>query len=155
MRGRKPKPTHLKILEGNPGKRPLNKNEPKPMPIAPKCPHWLSPEAKREWKRVAPELERLGLLTQIDRAALAAYCQAYARWREVEEVIRKQGLTLTTESGYVMPRPEVKIAEKAMQTIRAFCSEFGLTPSSRSRMTLPEVEDDAEDFFAARPKANP
>ncbi len=148
-RGPAPKPTVLKILQGNPGKRPLNKNEPKPKPVAPKCPSWLDKEAKREWKRVAPELERLGLLTVVDGAALAAYCQAYARWKQAEEIIKREGMTVTTETGYVMPHPAVKIAEKSMQLIRAFCAEFGLTPSSRGRMSLPEQkeEDEFEEFL--------
>lgn len=144
--GRRPKPTNLKILEGNPGKRALNKSEPKPKPIAPKCPTWLDKEAKKEWKRVAPELERLGLLTIVDGTALAAYCQAYSRWKQAEEILQAEGLIFATESGYLMPRPEVKIAEKSMQLIKSFCAEFGLTPSSRGRMSLPEV-DDGDDFF--------
>jgi len=69
--GPKLKPTAIKILEGNPGKRPLNLNEPKPLQIAPECPDWLLDEAKKEWKRLAPELERLGLLTILDMAAFA------------------------------------------------------------------------------------
>lgn len=148
-RGPAPKPTVLKILSGNPGKRPINQDEPKPKPIAPKCPSWLDKEAKREWKRVAPELERLGLLTIVDGAALAAYCQAYVRWKQAEEIIKREGMTVTTETGYIMPHPAVKIAEKAQQLIKAFCAEFGLTPSSRSRMSLPEKreEDEFEEFL--------
>lgn len=86
-RGRPPKPTAVKELEGNPGKRPLNKNEPKPKQIAPKCPSWLEPDAKKEWRRLSKELETMGLLTQVDMAAFAGYCQAYARWKEAEEFI--------------------------------------------------------------------
>jgi len=140
--GRKPKPKHLKVLEGNPGKRPLNTKEPKPRPVAPRCPRWLTAEAKREWRRVAPELERLGLLTQIDRLALAGYCQAYARWRQAEEVLEQKGLTFTTPNGYIQQRPEVAIAQRNLQAVRAFCGEFGLTPSSRGRISLPDQDDD-------------
>lgn len=67
-RGRPPKPTAVKELEGNPGKRPLNKNEPKPKQIAPKCPSWLEPDAKKEWRRLSKELETMGLLTQVSIA---------------------------------------------------------------------------------------
>lgn len=140
--GRPPKPTALKLLDGNPGKRPLNRHEPKPRPVAPTCPAWLSAEAKREWRRIARELERLGLLTQVDRAALAGYCQNYARALEAERVLSEEGLTFTTEKGYVMQRPEVAIAQKAWQLVRAFGAEFGLTPSSRGRLSLPEPETD-------------
>ena len=81
-RGRKPKPTALKILEGNPGKRPQNPFEPVPVKGDIKCPDWLLPEAKKEWKRLAPALEAMGVLTMADQTAFEGYCQAYARWKE-------------------------------------------------------------------------
>ena len=87
QRGRKPKPTAVKVLEGNPGKRSLNTAEPKPEKKAPRCPSWLEDEAKKEWKRMCKQLEQLGILTEIDMAAFAGYCQAYARWKEAEEFI--------------------------------------------------------------------
>jgi phage terminase small subunit len=89
MRGRKPKPTHLKLLEGNPGRRPLNIGEPRPQAKIPTCPAHLSPSAKAEWKRLAHMLHRLGVITELDRAALAAYCQAYGRWVEAERKLKE------------------------------------------------------------------
>ena len=77
IRGRKPKPTNLKVLEGNPGKRPLPTNEVKPQKKAPRCPQWLEEDAKREWKRMGKILEQMGLLTEMDMTAFAGYCQAY------------------------------------------------------------------------------
>ena len=74
--GRKPKPTAIKKLEGNPGKRQLNENEPKPVKKAPKCPMWLETEAKKEWRRTARQLEDLGILTEVDMAAFAGTPQA-------------------------------------------------------------------------------
>ena len=78
MRGRRPKPTRLKVLTGNPGKRRMNKHEPKPEPAVPECPNELGPVARREWDRLASELGKLKILTALDRAALAANCGAYA-----------------------------------------------------------------------------
>jgi P27 family predicted phage terminase small subunit len=101
---------------------------------------WLDREAKREWRRVAPELERLGMLTRVDMAALAGYCQSYARWKQAEKVLSELGTTFVTEKGYLMPRPEVAVARTSLQMVRAFCAEFGLTPSARGRMTVPEPE---------------
>ena len=139
--GRKPKPKRLQLLQGRPGKRPPA-NEPKPPPIAPECPDWLADEAKEEWRRVAPKLERLGLLTEIDRTALAAYCQEYARWVEAEAVLAEVGMVIETEKGYLYQRPELGIARKALQLIKSWCAEFGLTPSSRARMNLPEQSEE-------------
>ncbi len=87
----------------------------------------------------------MGLLTIIDRAALAGYCQSWARYVEAERTLRRLGLTFVTESGYVQQRPEVSIAQKYLQLVRAFCAEFGLTPSSRGRMHIPEREDGEEE----------
>ena len=73
MAGRKPKPTALKLVTGNPGKRPLNDHEPQPEAAIPEVPAHLSGEAKAEWDRIVIRLHPLGLLTDLDRAALAAY----------------------------------------------------------------------------------
>lgn len=108
QRGRKPKPTAVKVLEGNPGKRSLNTNEPKPVKKAPRCPAWLEDEAKKEWKRMAKQMEQLGILTEIDMAAFAGYCQAYARWKEAEEFITQHGTIVKTPSGYWQQVPQLR-----------------------------------------------
>ena len=141
QRGRKPKPTALKMLEGNPGGRPLNTKEPKPEKKAPRCPSWLEDEAKKEWKRMAKVLEQMGLLTEMDMAAFAGYCQSYARWKEAEEFIEKHGTIVKTPSGYWQQVPQVSIAQQNLKTMLKFCSEFGLTPSSRSRMIAGEAKE--------------
>ena len=133
-RGRKPKPTALKLLEGNPGKRPINEHEPIPPKGTVKCPTWLEPEAKKEWKRLASSLEAMGVLTQADLTAFAGYCQAYARWKEAEEFITQHGSIFQTPSGYVQQVPQVSIAQQNLKIMQSFCSEFGLTPATRARI---------------------
>ena len=86
-KGRKPVPTALKLLGGNPGKRKLNKDEPIPKIKLPSCPGWLEPESKKRWKQVGKKLINLGIMSDIDDSAFAAYCQSYARWKEVEEFL--------------------------------------------------------------------
>ena len=73
MRGRRPKPTSLKLIEGNPGKRPLDRNEPRPSPGVPTCPAHLNPSAKAEWKRLARQMLTLGMITDLDRSVLAKF----------------------------------------------------------------------------------
>lgn len=102
MAGRKPKPTAVKKLEGNPGKRKLNTKEPVPAKGMPACPDWLMPEAKKEWERLAKLMNQMGVLTEVDMAAFAAYCQSYARWKEAQEHIwEKQGHLLATEGNVI------------------------------------------------------
>ncbi len=140
--GRKPKPTAVKALEGNPGKRSLNTGEPKPEKKAPRCPAWLEGEAKKEWKR---QMEKLGILTEIDMAAFAGYCQAYARWKEAEEFITQHGTIVKTPSGYWQQVPQVSIAQTYLKIMNRFCEQFGLTPSSRSRIVAEGGEDKESD----------
>lgn len=143
--GRKSKPTAVKVLEGNPGKRSLNTQEPKPVKKAPRCPFWLEDEAKKEWKRMAKQLEQLGILTEIDMAAFAGYCQAYARWKEAEEFITQHGTIVKTPSGYWQQVPQVSIAQTYLKIMNRFCEQFGLTPSARSRITSDIGEDKGND----------
>jgi P27 family predicted phage terminase small subunit len=93
---------------------------------------------------MANELERMGLLYSVDRSAFASYCLAWDRLVNAEKIIQEKGLTMVFPrddgSAYEQVRPEVAVSNKAMTQIRAFCIEFGLTPSSRSRMQLPEEE---------------
>jgi P27 family predicted phage terminase small subunit len=141
MQGRKPKPTELKRLAGNPGKRPLNDSEPRfGGEWSMRAPRHLSDDAKAEWKRVAPLLASAGVLTAVDRAALAGYCQAWARWIEAEKMIEEQGYVLATPSGYQQQSPYVTIANKALELVKTFAVEFGMTPSSRSRIKTEPVE---------------
>ena len=81
MKGRKPKPTALKRLNGNPGRRPLINSEPQVTLGGFSCPRHLNDEARREWHRVVHDLKDAGVLARVDRAALEAYCVSYARWR--------------------------------------------------------------------------
>jgi len=137
MRGRRPKPTRLKVITGNPGKRPLNEHEPRPEPQIPPCPSELSPAAQREWHRLVTELGALRLLTNLDRAALAAYCGAYALWAEAQEAIQKYGTMVKSPSGFPMQSPYIAVANRQAEIMMRIASEFGFTPASRSRITTP------------------
>ena len=112
MRGRKPKPTVIKILEGNPGKRAINGAEPKPPRTLPTCPEHLSAAAKAEWKRLAKTLNQVGLLTQADRTVMAGYCQCYGRWVEAELKLAETPLILRTPAGYIQQSPWLSISNK-------------------------------------------
>jgi P27 family predicted phage terminase small subunit len=142
MRGRKPTPTALHLLRGNPGKRKRNMAEPQPAPVphlAP--PDWLDDGAKIEWARLAPILSRLGVLTETDADALAAYCEAWITWKGATQKLRQFGMVVKTKGGDLpVVSPYVKIAHNAMTQMRAFLVEFGMTPSSRARVQSVKVE---------------
>lgn len=153
MKGRKPKPTYLKLVTGNPGKRTLQKNEAKVIFAVPSPPAHLADEAKVEWGRVSEELYRIGLLSGVDRAALAAYCQSYARWAQAERAIVELGkadlltggLMIKTSNGNAIQNPLVGVANKAAADMVRYAAEFGMTPSARSRIAARPDEDDKSD----------
>ena len=131
-RGRKPKPTALKKLEGNPGKRPLNELEPLPPISTLRCPNWLLPEARKEWRRLAPALISMGVLTMADAVPFAAYCTAYARWREAEAEITRHGSVYKDANGNIKPNPYIAISARQLTEIKSLAAEFGLTPATRT-----------------------
>jgi P27 family predicted phage terminase small subunit len=137
MRGRPPKPTRIKVLTGNPGKRPLNPHEPRPEAVVPDCPAALGPVAKQEWERLAGELAKLRILTALDRSALAAYCNAYGLWIEAVEAIGKYGSMVKSPSGYPIQSPYVAIANRQAELMLRIAAEFGFTPASRGRISTP------------------
>lgn len=151
--GRKPKPTHLKLVTGNPGKRPMPKAEAKVVPALPSPPPHLADEAKVEWGRVSEDLFKVGLLSHIDRAALAAYCQAYGRWVQAERAIAEMakrdqltgGLMIKTTNGNAIQNPLVGTANKAAADMVRFAAEFGMTPSARSRINAEPTSQDGRE----------
>jgi P27 family predicted phage terminase small subunit len=146
MRGRKPTPTTLKLLRGNPGKRALNMNEPKLTPELPQPPGFLQGVALEEWHRIAPLLHGAGLLTALDAEALAVGCQSYANFVEATEKIRERG-TVVVYEGRPMPNPYLRVMNAALQQWTRMLIEFGMTPSSRSRVKVPEAPKAADPYL--------
>ena len=141
MKGRKPKPTAIKKMAGNPGRRPLNDSEPEPrrLPYIPRAPRYLNKYGQKEWRRLARELDRLGLLTVVDLAAFAAYCSAFGLWVEAEYALKDMGSSkflAVTEKGNVIQNPLMGIVNRSRADMLRAAAELGLTPSSRSRVTV-------------------
>lgn len=130
-RGPAPKPTALRVLEGNRAKRPLRR-EPKPRLGAPECPKELQGEARAEWQRVVPDLDQIGLLARADRAILISYCQT---WSALIDAQREMELDFGRHAILVW----AKLNERLLAHIR----ELGLSPAARSRLgTVPDKQDD-------------
>lgn len=149
MRGRKPKPSAIKELEGNPGKREINKQEPKPAATVPTCPPHLKGAARTEWNRIVAELVKLKIISEIDRAALAVCCTAWADYVKACNKLEKQGEVIISEQGGLYQNPWVAIKKRSMDQVQKFYAEFGMTPSSRSRVKVdtPSEEEEMEGFL--------
>lgn len=145
-RGRKPKPTAIKELEGNPGKRALNHKEPKPDIAIPSCPNHLKGVARQEWNRITKELYKLGMITKLDRAALTICCQVYADYVNACHKLKEEGEVIISDKGGLYQNPWESIKKRSMDQIMKYYAEFGMTPSSRSRVKTdtPSEEDELE-----------
>ena len=141
MKGRKPKPSGVKRAEGNPGRRALNESEPvytvpERVPYAPR---FLSAEAKREWNRAATLLMRARVLTAVDLTALALYCDAYGLWIEARKETAERGAVIQGDKG-LYQNPWLFVANKAHEQMLKLMAEFGMTPSSRTRIKAVESD---------------
>lgn len=139
-------PATLRLLNGRSPGRDSGGREVKPGPafvrVPPEAPEWLTDEAAAEWGRVLPGLARLELLKPEDRAALAAYCEAWATFRQATELVQREGLTIEAKQG-TLTHPAVGIARAAGREVRAWAAHFGLTPSSEQ--ALSRGADDGEE----------
>lgn len=173
MAGRRPKPTAIKELQGNPGHRPLNDKELVAPKGEPEMPKGMLPAARREWKQIVPLLMRLGVLSNIDGKALAAYCDTYAHWEKARKDIDKYGLVVEEpvldkfnnpvcvgaipgvppEAGarYLVKlkaNPAVSNYATFGKMMKSFLIEFGLTPASRAKLKVEAPDSPADPFEA-------
>lgn len=145
--GRKPKPAELKLLTGNPGKRPVKRAAAvgRDRLRAPAPPDWLPDHGKSEWRRVAPLLLAMRVLRDTDLTALAVYCESYARYRQARtDLDTNKSMYTDTGTGSLKAHPAVTVLNQALAQMHGFMAEFGLTPSSRSRVASEAPKEKSE-----------
>lgn len=134
IRGRKPLPTVLHVLHGNPGKRALP-TEPKFRDGTVSCPRELDKEARKEWRRVLKEYKNTpGLLKPMDRGALAVYCALWSQFVKLTLRVEAEGLIVEDDEGRSRINPSQKALQQVITQLRKYLPEFGMTPSSRVRL---------------------
>ncbi len=143
--GRKPIPTQLKIVRGE--KRPCRLKEDQPKPKADKIekPFELSEVADEQWDKIVGQLQDAKLITNIDTHALALYCESYATWTDANKWIRLKGTVVKSKNGHLVQSPFFHVANKSQDQMTKMLVEFGMTPSSRTRVSAVEGPDD-DDF---------
>jgi P27 family predicted phage terminase small subunit len=148
VRGRKPKPTQQQINEGDPGKRGVKKlgeklaAEPKAERGLPECPDYLGARARAAWAMWKEELEKMRLDCRPDGPMLEGACVNYERAVKADLVIAKSGLVVAGRAN-----PAIAISNAAWRQVRSFCSEFGLSPVSRTRLTIEEAGNATDDLI--------
>jgi len=157
QRGPKPKPTELKVLEGNRGHRPMvNDGQLRPLVEIPDPPKHLGKEARKEWKRITVELVRYNIVSRLDQQMLGMLCQAVERVALFEMALQRRMLRILadnkaqpereqdpaqayisrTPQGYEMQCVEYQLLNKEREMLMKLLGEFGLSPAMRARVVL-------------------
>lgn len=155
-RGPRPTPTKLKVLRGNPGCRPLNKDEPEPPVDGIHMPPHLGQVASARWAELLPMLQAVKVMTRADIEALARYCDTYEWWLATRAKLKADGDTypILNDKGevkYIAQRPEVSIAHKLAVQLRQLEQDFGLNPSARTSLHVEQekpIDDEDARMFA-------
>ena len=156
-RGRKPTPTHLKIVKGTQRAGRGARNEPKPKASMPVAPEHMSARGREAWDHVVGVLDRMGVLTEADALAVELLCEARADWLSARDEIERAGgetyesFNENTGQKLVKAHPAVAMRNDAARRLQSMLGEFGCTPSSRSRVNMKEANgqaDPAAEFFA-------
>jgi P27 family predicted phage terminase small subunit len=162
LRGRKPKPLQRQISEGDPAKRGKRKlqeqlsKEPKAARGLPPCPQHVSGLARSAWKFWVEELQAMSLDSRPDAMMLEGACVNYARAVMADGIIQHgcqvEEPIINHSTGEVVGtkiknHPAVAVSNAAWRQLRAFCSEFGLSPVSRTRLTLEKADTSADDLM--------
>lgn len=137
--GRLPEPNKLRVVKGK-----AARDVPTPVPVLLEPPDDLKGDGRELWARVAPELERLGLLSGLDRSALEAMCVAYGQWRQAVRELDGMPLVVETERGW-RKNPLTTVARAASDEMRQWAVQLGLTPAARLRMVRPEASRGEEE----------
>ena len=135
-RGRTPRPTKLKILQGEPNKDRINENEPEAPKGRPPMPRGLDAIGKKAWVEICESLEALEILSVVDGPALEFYAHTYSDYRIAKQHIKKHGHVIT-ENGYMKRNPACAEMHQNKGELLRLLTEFGLTPASRSRLVVP------------------
>ena len=144
MRGGKPKPTHLKLIEGNRGRRPLNKREPKCVGDLASPPAWFNQSQRDGWNYAISNSPR-GMLKLLDRSTLTAWVIAEDLHRQATLAVTENGLVVRSpDKGVPMQNPYLAIINRQALIMLKAASDLGFTPSSRSRVKV-DVDDGEED----------
>lgn len=148
-KGRKPTPSHLKVVRGTKRADRGAKNEPSPDRARPSAPAEMSDRAREAWGYVVGILDRMGVLTEADAMAVELMCEARADWLSARDCITEAGgETYTTDAGLIKAHPAVAMRNDAARRLQSLMAEFGMTPSSRSKVNA--KDDDAKEDPAAK-----
>lgn len=142
----RPMPTNLKVLHGTAQPCLINDKEPRPKKLKIiKPPSYLTKEEKQCWRKTIVDLQECGIITDIDMTSFAAYCRAWVGYQKESSIVEKEGSVVTGSKKTPVISPHFKAASDYFKRLLQLWREFGMTPSSRSRIRA-EKDDDEDDY---------
>lgn len=151
MKGRKRKPTELKLMAGNPGGHAstrLNPNEPKPETGAPEPLVWLTPEGLDHYRALTDKLLKVRVLTVNDGPALSGLAQSIADYEQATRELALSGKVIKGDKGQSIRSPWTVIQKQAFDQMQRGFTDFGLTPAARARIVAAPKGDDKDESEA-------
>lgn len=138
MRGRKQTPTALRVLRGNPGRRPFNPDEPQPDELAAEVPEVLTDaDARAEWTRAIVPAIRIGQVTAADRTLAIAHCELWATWRsQIADAAKHPHVIAAGKHRYPLPNPARVMANKTLHLLAQVDEKLGFSPTSRAKVQV-------------------
>lgn len=150
MKGRKSIPSKILQLTGGTARthRPERDQEPQPPEKMPSCPKHLDTIARKEWRRTGKILQSIGLMTELDRSTLAAYCDAYSRWVHATQKCQELGMVYKKSDGTPGLNPYLRVSREAYDQMIRTGTLIGMSPSSRGSLKVdkPKPKSKAQSF---------
>lgn len=133
-RGPKPTPRNLRLVKGTDRPDRRNDDEPVVAVTIPNAPDYLVDNEIDVFVETAGKLARMRVMTDYDVDAIAIYAVNFVRWKEAVDKVRTMGMIVKSPKGYPIQNPFLSIANKSQHEMLRILTEFGLTPSSRTRV---------------------
>lgn len=149
MKGRKPLPTAVKSQRGTLQKCRTKPDEMKPISISIlEPPATLNSRGAKEWNIVTTNLQALGMLSAFDLSILEAYCREFESYFEcMDKLGENRTITYKNPDGSlkaVKAHPLLQIANQHLDKALKIATEFGFTPSSRTRISMAALSSEKE-----------
>jgi P27 family predicted phage terminase small subunit len=113
--------------------------------VIPPCPKFLQGGGRKQFKKTARKLARIGLMTELDDMALAMLCQGWQEFLDNTEQVKKSGILVKSPNGFPVLNPYLIAANQAIKKVRSLLAEFGMTQGSRSRIHAAATSDESDD----------
>ena len=142
----RPVPTALKIVRGT--DQPCRVNPDEPVIASDKIirPPHVKGAAKKFWEQFVPTMQAAGIISNADVPGIEALCRKYAEWNQYQKAAERDGLIIMKVNGDLVASPYISLAQKSFDSFRLMLTEFGMTPSSRTKVSTIKPKETKDEW---------